>query len=183
MLELKHVHILQDKDLKVLLEDLCLTVNPGEKAAIIGEEGNGKSTLLKWIYDPSLVEGYAEVTGERRLKGRAGYLPQELPETDRNKSVYAYMQESCSIDTLSPKELIRTARLLGLDTALFYSDRFMGTLSGGERVKLQLGTLLLQDCDILLLDEPGNDLDLPTLDWLGKLFAPDEKDRALYLSR
>ena len=42
MLELKHVHILQDKDLKVLLEDLCLTVNPGEKAAIIGEEGNGK---------------------------------------------------------------------------------------------------------------------------------------------
>ena len=130
MLELKHVHILQDKDLKVLLEDLCLTVNPGEKAAIIGEEGNGKSTLLKWIYDPSLVEGYAEVTGERRLKGRAGYLPQELPETDRNKSVYAYMQESCSIDTLSPKELIRTARLLGLDTALFYSDQFMGTLSG-----------------------------------------------------
>lgn len=181
MLELKHVHILQDKDLKVLLEDLCLTVNPGEKAAIIGEEGNGKSTLLKWIYDPSLVEGYAEVTGERRLKGRAGYLPQELPETDRNKSVYAYMQESCSIDTLSPKELIRTARLLGLDTALFYSDRFMGTLSGGERVKLQLGTLLLQDCDILLLDEPGNDLDLPTLDWL-ESFLRQTKKTVLYIS-
>lgn len=167
MLEIRNVHITQNKDLKVLVEDLSFTLNPGEKAAIIGEEGNGKSTLLKWIYDPAMTEAYAHITGERRLKGsKAGYLPQELPAAQRTLSVYTYMQEACALDEVSPKDLNKTAKRLKLPMDLFYSDQTMGTLSGGERVKLQLGALLLSDCDVLLLDEPGNDLDLETLRFL-----------------
>lgn len=167
MLEIRNVHITQNKDLKVLVEDLSFNLNPGEKAAIIGEEGNGKSTLLKWIYDPAMTEAYAHITGERRLKGsKAGYLPQELPAAQRTLSVYTYMQEACALDEVSPKDLNKTAKRLKLPMDLFYSDQTMGTLSGGERVKLQLGALLLSDCDVLLLDEPGNDLDLETLRFL-----------------
>lgn len=182
MLEVRNVHIIQNKDLKTLVEDLSFTLNDGEKAAIIGEEGNGKSTLLKWIFDPSLTEPYAQIAGERRFKGsKAGYLPQELPASLRPLSVYEYMQENCSLETLIPKELSRTAKRLQLPVDVFYSDQSMGTLSGGERVKLQLGALLLSDCDVLLLDEPGNDLDLPTLAFLED-FLQKTPQSVLYIS-
>ena len=47
MLQIQHLTIRHKKDLRVLLEDFALTLNPGDKAALIGEEGNGKSTLLQ----------------------------------------------------------------------------------------------------------------------------------------
>lgn len=182
MLEVRNVHITQNKDLKVLVENLSFTLNSGEKAAIIGEEGNGKSTLLKWIFDPALTEPYAQITGERHLKGsKLGYLPQELPLPLRPLSVYAYMQSACPLEDISPKELSRTAKRLQLPVDMFYSDQPMGTLSGGERVKLQLATLLLSDCDVLLLDEPGNDLDLSTLSFLEDFLAKTPQS-VLYIS-
>lgn len=182
MLEIKNVRIIQNKDLKVLAENLSFTLNTGEKAAIIGEEGNGKSTLLKWIFDPALTEPYAQITGERRLKGcKAGYLSQELPSSQRALPVYAFMQESCALDEVSPKDISRTAKGMHLPADLFYSDQPMGTLSGGERVKLQLGALLLSDCDLLLLDEPGNDLDLETLSFLEDFLQKTSKT-VLYIS-
>lgn len=51
MLQIKNLTITHRKDLRVILEDFHLTLNSGDKAVIIGEEGNGKSTLIKWIYD------------------------------------------------------------------------------------------------------------------------------------
>ena len=51
------------RDNKTIIEGLNLVVNDGEKAALIGEEGNGKSTLLRWIMDPKSVKDYAHVTG------------------------------------------------------------------------------------------------------------------------
>lgn len=50
-------------------EDFSFVLNPGDKAVIIGEEGNGKSTLLKWIYDPEMIENYADARGERICTG------------------------------------------------------------------------------------------------------------------
>ena len=83
MLQIQNLHIQHKKDLRTILENFGFTLNPGEKAVIIGEEGNGKSTLLRWIYDPVLVESYVEVSGLRILSGeRLGYLPQELPEQE-----------------------------------------------------------------------------------------------------
>ena len=52
MLQIRHLQVTMKKDLRPLLEDLNFTLQPGDKAAIIGEEGNGKSTLLKLLYDP-----------------------------------------------------------------------------------------------------------------------------------
>ena len=58
MLQLKDVSITYKKDLRVLISQLSLVLNPGDKAALIGEEGNGKSTLMKLIYDEGMVEDY-----------------------------------------------------------------------------------------------------------------------------
>ena len=166
MLILRNVTIRSRKDDRLLVDDLSFALHAGERAALIGEEGNGKSTLLKWIFDPKMVEGYAEASGQRVVDGKLGYLPQELPGEDTDLPVCAYLEGACGYYTLSPREVNDVAQRLGLSPALFDEARPMGTLSGGERVKVQLAALLLSRCDILLLDEPSNDLDIETLEWL-----------------
>ncbi len=166
MLILRNVTIRSRKDDRLLVDDLSFTLHAGERAALIGEEGNGKSTLLKWIFDPKMVEGYAEASGQCVVDGKLGYLPQELPGEDTDLPVCAYLEGACGYYALSPREVNDVAQRLGLSPALFDETRPMGTLSGGERVKVQLAALLLSRCDILLLDEPSNDLDIETLEWL-----------------
>ena len=91
MLQVKNLTLTHRKDLRVILEDFELTLNDGDKAVIIGEEGNGKSTLLKWIYDPEGIASYMEAEGLRVIgRERLGYLSQELPETEKKKTVYEY---------------------------------------------------------------------------------------------
>ena len=58
MLQIKNLTLTHKKDLREILSNFSCVFNNGDKAVIIGEEGNGKSTLLKWLYDPSLVEEY-----------------------------------------------------------------------------------------------------------------------------
>ena len=94
MLQVKNLNIYHKKDLRPLAADLSFTLNQGDKAAIIGEEGNGKSTLLKLLYDPALVEGYVEYKGKiQKNHSVCGYLPQELASDDRKKNVYAFLSE------------------------------------------------------------------------------------------
>ncbi len=167
MLQVKHLTITHKKDLTTLVEDLSFVLGPGDRAAIIGEEGNGKSTVLKLLYDAALVEPYAEWTGELGTKGlRLGYLAQELPPEALDLPVAEYCAQAPAFDKAGPKALAQTAMQMGLDRELFYDWRPMSTLSGGERVKLRLALLMLESPDVLLLDEPSNDLDLKTLEWL-----------------
>ena len=181
MIQARNISITIDRDQKTIVENFSFTVADGAKVALIGEEGNGKSTLLKWLYDPALVEGYATVTGFASIPGTKGYLAQELPEKERRLSVYEYLTAHCREDALTPKALSRAMKDVALPYDLAYSDQQMGTLSGGERVKLALCTLLLNDCDVLLLDEPSNDLDLETLLWLERFLASVRKT-VLYIS-
>lgn len=58
MIQIKGLHLTHKKDLRVILEKFDIVLNYGDKLAIIGEEGNGKSTLMKWLYAPQLVEDY-----------------------------------------------------------------------------------------------------------------------------
>ncbi len=167
MIQVKHVTITHKKDFKTILKDFSIVLNDGDKAVMIGEEGNGKSTLLKWICQPEWVADYCEASGERVLQNqRIGYLPQELPPADGVKSVYEYFLEEPLFFEQDAKELNRMAAKFSLASDFFYRDQPMGTLSGGEKVKAQLLRLLLSAPDILLLDEPSNDIDLETLEWL-----------------
>ena len=170
MLQIRKLSITHKKDFRVILQDFTCALNSGDKAVIIGEEGNGKSTLLKWIYDPELIEHYAEAKGERiTAREQMAYLPQELPREDREKTLYEFFADCPAFYEQSPRDLSALAGKFHLPQDFFYGDQLMGTLSGGEKVKAQMMRLLLSRPTALLLDEPSNDLDIETLEWLEAL--------------
>ena len=167
LLQIKSLTITHRKDLRTIIQNFDFVLNRGDKAVLIGEEGNGKSTLLKWIYDPKLVKSYAEADGIRALQGELiGYLPQELADEEKEKTVYDYFSEQLMFQETNLYELEKLAAEIGLPSTFIYTDQKMQSLSGGERVKIQMARLLLVHPDILLLDEPSNDIDLSTLRWL-----------------
>lgn len=182
MFQVKNLTITHKKDLTTLVEGLSFTLAPGDRAAVIGEEGNGKSTVLKLLYDSALAEPYAEWTGEIVDKGlRKGYLAQELTPEELALSVWELCQRTPAFGDADPRALDRAARQVGLAPEVFWDGRPMSTLSGGERVKLRLALLLLGRPDVLLLDEPSNDLDVPTLEWLGGVLLGSQVP-VLYIS-
>ena len=143
MIQVKDLTLTHRKDLRELAVDFSFVINDGDKAAIIGEEGNGKSTLLKWVYDPGLIESYCEWSGELAGDpGRLGYLAQDLGEEEKAGSVYDFCAASPDFFDMTPKELADIARQLRFPAEEFYSGRPVASLSGGERIKLQLGRLL-----------------------------------------
>ena len=182
MLQVKNLTITHKKDNRVLLDKFNLILNDSDKCAIIGEEGNGKSTLLKLIFNEELVDDYVEVSGEIiRNNSVIGYLAQELTADEKEKTIYEFMCELPLFFELTPQELSDAARRLKLTVELFYSEQKMGELSGGEKIKLQLARLLLMQPDVLLLDEPSNDLDITSLHWLEE-FINGAKLPVLYIS-
>ncbi len=182
MLQVKGLNLYHKKDLHPLAEELSFVLNDGDKAAVIGEEGNGKSTLLKLLYDESLVADYAEYSGEI-LKNNTvcGYLAQELTLEDKKKTVYEFLSEEAAFLEADYRELSTVAAELGLSADMLYSDTKMKRLSGGEKVKLQLLRLRVKRPGLYLLDEPSNDIDMETLDWLEK-FINNCKAPVLYIS-
>ena len=163
MIQLNNVSIFLSINGRTLVDGISFTLNRGDRTVIIGEEGNGKSTLLKLIADPALISDHAEYTGSvNRGRERLGYLPQEMTEEERGLPVSEYMGLGPENEWLAESLAAR----VGLDPAIVHETRAMKTLSGGERVKLRLVKLLMGEPDMLLLDEPTNDIDLDTLEWL-----------------
>lgn len=147
---------------RYLVKDLSLILNKGDKLAIIGEEGNGKSTLLKSIIGSC---NYATITGNINLNGnRIGYLKQSLDEEDLNKEVFDFLFTNKHDYYNKINGLYKYLDALKLDDDVL--KQLLNTLSGGEKVKIGILKLMLDDADILLLDEPTNDLDIETLEWL-----------------
>ena len=170
MLQINELTIIHKTDLRVLFEKFQLVLNAGDKVAIIGEEGNGKSTLIRYIFNPMLVDSYVECNGERVLgKERLGFLPQEMSKEDSARTIFEFFSSEENFWNQTPKELAEYARKFCLDKEIFYSDQKVGTLSGGEKVKVQLIRILMQDPTVLMLDEPSNDIDITTLEVIEQL--------------
>lgn len=182
MLQVKNLSIYHKKDLRPLASNLSFTLNEGDKAAIIGEEGNGKSTLLKLLWDPALIENYIEYEGEiHKNQTVCGYLPQELDLEERQKTVYEFLCGEPAFLETDYRELASMAGKLGLSADLLYSDARMELLSGGEKIKIQLIRIMSMRPSLFLLDEPSNDIDIDTLKWLED-FINDCSFPVLYIS-
>lgn len=163
MIKINHLTITQNKDLRDLISNLNITIQDGEKVAIIGEEGNGKSTLLRTLMGERLADFTIRGEIQSDLQSLA-YIPQHLPEELKKKSLQDYFfLESADLDF---SILYRLAEELHFDSSRFTSDQEIGSLSGGEALKIQLIHELAKPFEILFLDEPSNDLDLETVDWL-----------------
>lgn len=181
----RHLKVLEIKDLtiettsgKPLVSGLNLVLNDGDRVAVIGEEGNGKSTLLKAIYNSKEVEKYCYISGNISKDDLTmGYLEQSLDTGWNDKYVYEFFlkdfpEEKVEYERYERlKDASRELSRLGISPDILQAERLVGTLSGGEKVKIQIAKLLMQNPDILLLDEPTNDLDIETLEWLEDFIA------------
>ena len=163
MININHLTITQNKDLRDLVSDLSMTIQDGEKVAIIGEEGNGKSTLLKTLMGEDLPD-FTIKGGIQSDYQSLAYIPQKLPEDLKKKTLHDYFFLD-SIE-LEYSILYRLAEELHFDSNRFASNQEIGSLSGGESLKIQLIHELAKPFEILFLDEPSNDLDLETVNWL-----------------
>ncbi len=182
MLQVKNLTISHKKDLRELTKDFSFVINDGDKAAIIGEEGNGKSTVLKLLYNPELVEEYAEWSGSiQRERAVMGYLAQELSPEEKAMTVYEFMCAEPAFFDMDAGELARIAAQLQIAAELAYSEQLIGELSGGEKVKVQMLRILCRRPNVLLLDEPSNDIDIATLEWLER-FIREFPYAVLYIS-
>lgn len=163
MIKINHLTITQNKDLRDLVSDLTMTIQDGGKVAIIGEEGNGKSTLLRALMGEALLDFTIKGDIQSDLQSLA-YIPQKLAEHLKKRSLHDYFfLDSADLDY---SILYRLAEELHFASDRFASDQEIGSLSGGEALKVQLIHELAKPFDILFLDEPSNDLDLETIDWL-----------------
>lgn len=173
MLECSHITIEHKESGRPLLQDFSFTLQPGDRAALIGEEGNGKSTLLKLICEPEEVYNYCHVTGRVELHGALpGYLPQRPGPALFRTPVCELFPDGPDYSLLSQ---------LAIPAEAPFSERPLSSFSGGERIKLLLLRTLMQEPDFLVLDEPTNDLDLCALDWLERLIL-SSKIPVLYVS-
>lgn len=175
MLELKEVTLRLKREDRILADHFSFTLTKGDKAVLIGEEGNGKSTLLKYIDDPRSVEEYCEGEGTVVSHGRLGYLPQSMDEGLSHLTLKEFFEPFAHFHHMD------ILNQLGIQPAFLLSSQPLRALSGGEKVKAQLCRILMQEPDVLLLDEPTNDLDLDTLLWLER-FLRDTRLPVLYVS-
>ena len=157
MIEIKDLSIsINDR---YLVKSLSFNLNNNDKLAIIGEEGNGKSTLLKCILG---ICDYANISGIINLNNnRIGYLAQTVTS---DKKVFDYLFSNQDDYYNKVNSLYKYLDLININDSIF--NQIFNTLSGGEKVKVNILKLLLEDYDILFLDEPTNDLDIETLEWL-----------------
>ncbi len=183
ILQLQNLTITHQKDLSTLLNDLSLVVNPGDKLAIIGEEGTGKSTLMQVLYQPDLVSTYASINGNVINHFHCpAYLPQSLPQEELELTVTDFLYQDADFDRLDFNRLYQLADDLDFPLAdCEEKGQSVKNLSGGERLKLQLIKLLSYEPDLILLDEPSNDLDLETLQWL-ESFIRRSQETIIFIS-
>lgn len=133
---------------RVLFEGLALDVAPGERLAIVGPNGAGKTTLLQGLLDPATLDA-GTVTWGRGAK--PALLTQTRATLDPKLS---------AVEALEGRQARPLLGALGLRGDL--PNRPIGRLSGGERTRVELATMLLGGANVLLLDEPTNHLDLPS---------------------
>ncbi len=144
MLEIKNLSI-KLKEGRCLLNDFNLIVNKSDKIALIGEEGNGKSTLIKYILNPNLIKNYCDFKGEcNAFNFKVGYLEQFLDKGWENQKIINYFLKENPFEKIDYenypdlKELIKIFVKLKLDINKLDNDQSIKTLSGGEKVKIQM---------------------------------------------
>ena len=154
-------HISFDYDGKKVYEDASFVVKNKSKVVISGDNGAGKTTLLDMIIDKNQI--YV-VPG-----AKIGYVRQNLSDIDMDRTVLENVMEV----SIQKEEIARTilARLLLSERDM---KKKVSCLSGGERMKLAFARLFVSDVNLLILDEPTNYLDLPSIEALEELLQEYE---------
>jgi energy-dependent translational throttle protein EttA len=145
---------------RLLIDDLSFTVPPGAIIGIIGPNGAGKSTLFKMITGAEKPDK-GEVNIGQTVQ--IAYVDQSREKLEGNKNVWQEVSGGSDILTIGKVEIQSRAYIGRFNFKGSDQQKLVGTLSGGERGRLHLAKTLLQGGNVLLLDEPSNDLDIETL--------------------
>jgi len=142
-------------------DDITLEIEHGTRAAIVGDNGQGKTTLLR-----TLVDSLAPIKGEVRwgygcnIGVYAQHVYTSLPE---DLTVMEYMEYNVKRGTTIQQILSQLGSMLFRDK---HTKKKIKVLSGGERARVCLASMLMGDYNVLVLDEPGNHLDVETVESL-----------------
>lgn len=154
------------KDMSPLIKNFSMTLKEYEKVAITGYEGAGKSTLLKSLYDANKIAEYAICEGDILKKGCSiGYVSQDMIPQHYDINVGQFLESIDTSNKLVISKTIKIAKELGMNVKYVNPFKLMKTFSGGEKVKIRLVLMVSMLNDIILIDEPGNDLDSNMLEW------------------
>jgi len=145
---------------RLLMEDLSFIVPPGAIVGIIGPNGAGKSTLFK------LISGMERPDAGRVELGQSvklAFVDQSRENLSADKTVFAEISGGDEIIAVGKFEMPSRAYIGRFNFKGADQQKLVGTLSGGERGRLHLAKTLMTGANVLLLDEPSNDLDVETL--------------------
>jgi ATP-binding cassette, subfamily F, member 3 len=185
---------------KTVLENVSLTVYPGDRIVLFGENGSGKTSLFRILTgrsrpnsgtgsiarglrigyleqdfvaledDSTCLKAALEPFGPlMRLEQRIARLSEELTEAEETEKLLAELGEAQQMFETAGGYTFRTqteSTLTGLGLPEPYWGRKVGEMSAGERMRLALTRVLLEDHDLILFDEPTNHLDIPAREWL-----------------
>jgi len=145
---------------KILLKDISLYLNVGDKIGVVGVNGTGKSTFLKII---AQVEEPDSGIISKNPGVRIEYL-QQNPEWNEDLTILEHVLQGSSSDSKYKKDYEAKAILTKLGIEEF--DKQISCLSGGQKKRVAIASALIHPCDVLILDEPTNHLDNEMVVWL-----------------
>ena len=157
-------HLTKSYTERLLFDDTSFSINEGEKIGLIGVNGTGKSTLLK------IVAGLEDADSGSVVRGRSLYIRylSQIPEFAEGDTVLESVMRENAGEThySSADETQATAKSMLNKLGITEHDALTSTLSGGQRKRVALASVLMSTADLLILDEPTNHLDSGMADWL-----------------
>jgi energy-dependent translational throttle protein EttA len=145
---------------KLLIDDLNLSIPPGSIVGVIGPNGAGKTTLLRLITGQEKPDQGQISIGETV---QLAYVDQARDSLDSDKTVWEEISGGEELLTLGNRRMNSRAYVAGFNFHGTDQQKRVGSLSGGERNRVHLAKMLTQGANVILLDEPTNDLDVNTL--------------------
>jgi ATPase subunit of ABC transporter with duplicated ATPase domains len=145
---------------KLLINNLSLSIPPGSIVGIIGPNGAGKTTLLRLITRQEQVDQGEILIGETV---KIAYVDQSRDTLDNENTVWEEISGGEELLTLGDQQRNSRAYVASFNFHGTDQQKKVGALSGGERNRVHLAKMLTQGANVILLDEPTNDLDVNTL--------------------
>lgn len=148
---------------KIIADNISLDIDRGEHVAILGDNGQGKTTFLKTI-----AEELSPIAGSKKwaVDATIAYYAQHVPNAlNPNDKVWEHLRRNAPAE-INDEEILKMA-----GNFLFHENELskdIAVLSGGEKARLCLASILLSKCKVLLLDEPTNHLDFETVEALAR---------------